>query len=441
MSDPSNGDVRMRGFTQRTSVSAALQWLDQQLFALGEESLPLAACSGRVLARDLVSSYDLPRFPRAMMDGIAIQSRETLGADPLHRIRFEVIADSLPGRGCLLRVQKGEAVRIMTGAPMPEGADAVVPVECVTFESHLAWVQDEIQAGKNVALPGEDVAKGSVVLNAGRWLRPQDLGLLSSLGCDCVPVHCQPRVAMVVTGNELLPPGTPPHDFQVADANSPMLRALVNRDGGIIGGCQLIADDPQRIHETLLADADVVLVTGGSSVGQEDYAPGLLARHGELAIHGIAMRPGGPTGMGTLEGRLVFLLPGNPVSCLCAYDFFAGRAIRSLGGRSKAWPYSSVRCRLDRELASVEGRVDYVRVRIVPGNADAVDCEPQCEPLFASGGSMLSSATQADGFVIIPAAVRSLAAGSPVVVHRYDHPWQQESTPSFPVGEVADRYL
>ena len=109
MSDPSNGDVRMRGFTQRASVSTALHWLDQQLFALGEESLPLASCSGRVLARDLVSNYDLPRFPRAMMDGIAIQSRETLGADSLHRIRFEVIADSLPGRGCLLRVQKGEA--------------------------------------------------------------------------------------------------------------------------------------------------------------------------------------------------------------------------------------------------------------------------------------------------------------------------------------------
>ena len=157
-----------------------------------------------------------------------------------------------------------------------------------------------------------------------------------------VRVIRRPRVRLVVTGNELLPAGSHPSGFHIADANGPMLSALVERDGGLVDFPGLVRDDPDAILEALQSDADIVIVSGGSSVGIEDLAPMLVAQHGELAVHGIAMRPSSPTGLGRMGHRLVFLLPGNPVSSLCAYDFFAGRAIRALGGRPKEWPYRAI---------------------------------------------------------------------------------------------------
>jgi molybdopterin molybdotransferase len=172
----------------------------------------------------------------------------------------------------------------------------------------------------------------------------------------------------------------------------------------------IVPDDPDSLRAALREPADVVLVSGGSSVGQEDHMPRLLAELGELAIHGIAMRPSSPTGMGRIGKRLVFLLPGNPVSCLCAYDFFAGRAIRALGGRSRDWPHPRVRVRLARKLVSTVGRVDYARVQLRGDEA---------EPLAISGASLLSSTTRADGFVIIPADSEGYPAGAEVEVLRY----------------------
>ncbi len=152
-------------------------------------------------------------------------------------------------------------------------------------------------------------------------------------------------------------PGALPNGFHIADANGPMLAALIERDGGLVDFPGLVRDDPDAILEALQADADIVIVSGGSSVGIEDLAPMLVAQEGELAVHGIAMRPSSPTGLGRIGHRLVFLLPGNPVSSLCAYDFFAGRAIRALGGRSKAWPYRTTRGRLNRKISSQIGRL------------------------------------------------------------------------------------
>ena len=172
----------------------------------------------------------------------------------------------------------------------------------------------------------------------------------------------------------------------------------------------LVPDDPAAILSAMRAPADMTIVTGGSSVGQEDFSPSLLAEHGQLAIHGIAMRPSSPTGMGRLGRRLVFLLPGNPVSALCAYDFFAGRAIRALGGRPKDWPYRSVRATLDRKISSPIGRLDYARVRLENGRVT---------PLAVSGASVLSSTTRADGFVIVDDDSEGFAAGSEVDVWLY----------------------
>jgi molybdopterin molybdotransferase len=219
-------------------------------------------------------------------------------------------------------------------------------------------------------------------------------------------------VRIVVTGDEIAMPGAPKHRYEIYDANSSMLRGLAARDGAVLESMRRVPDRPQEIGEAMLASGtDVVLVSGGSSVGAEDHAPGLLAAAGELAVHGIAMRPSSPAGFGRVGATLVFLLPGNPVSCLCAYDFFAGRALRRLGGRTAGWPHRTRTVTLERKIASAVGRVDYCRVRLAGDEAT---------PLALSGASILSSTTQADGFVIVPAASEGFAAGTAVTVYLYE---------------------
>jgi len=408
-------DVRMRGFAQRHTVRAALDWLDAQLQPLPAEDVPLRRAAGRILAASIVSDIDVPSFDRATMDGYAVTADSTEGATAYNQLPLTVIGDSMPGRPFDGFVSAGQAVRVMTGAPMPRGANAVLPVEWIhaedsvgrTFQvSALAAVPPD----KNVGRRGEDIVQGTRLLNPGRVLRPQDLGVLSSIGQGDVRVVKQPRVHLAVTGNELLPAGSSPHDFCIADANGPMLVALIERDGGVVDFPGPVRDDRDAILHALHADADIVIVSGGSSVGVEDLAPMLVAQEGELAVHGIAMRPSSPTGLGRVAHRLIILLPGNPVSCLCGYDFFGGRAVRALGGRDKAWPYRSIRARLKRKINSQIGRLDYARVKIEDGLV---------EPLAIGGASVLSSTTRADGFVVVPADSEGFAPGASVTVWLY----------------------
>ena len=411
--DPPRADVRMRGFAARTTVEAAVEWIDSVLPAfadLGVERVGLIEAAQRVLARDVTSGVNVPNFARSMMDGFALRAEETYGATSYNRLSLRILGTCLPGVPFPSHVAAGETVRIMTGAPLPVGTDAVLPVEETELDGQNLLVLSPVSSGKHVGQVGEDIRAGDVVQPAGRVLRPQDIGVLSSIGVSEVSVVRRPRVRIMITGNELLPAGTSPEGFRIADANGPMLAALVSRDGGEPISSDIIPDNPEAIRNALLQPADIVLVSGGSSVGQEDFVPKLLAEHGELAVHGIAMRPSSPTGMGRLDGRLVFLLPGNPVSCLCAYDFFAGRAIRALGGRSRDWPYRRVRVRLSRKLVSTVGRVDYARV-IVRGD--------EAEPLAVSGASILSSTTRADGFVIVPADSEGQPPGAEVEVFLY----------------------
>jgi molybdopterin molybdotransferase len=409
-------DVRMRGFARRHTVEAALAWLDAQLQPLGDELLALPAAAGRVLAASIASDVDVPGFDRATMDGYAVVAESTDGATAYNSLPLVLIGETLPGRPFHSAVSAGQAVRIMTGAPMPAGCDAVLPAEWADVEPDGTGLQcvralAAVSPGKHVGRRGEDIARGTTLLERGRLLRPQDLGLLSSAGVRDVRVIRKPRVRLVVTGNELLPTGSRPHGSRIVDANGPMLAALVERDGGLVDFPGLVPDEHDAILDALHASADVVIVSGGSSVGIEDLAPTLVARNGNLAVHGIAMRPSSPTGIGRIDDRLVFLLPGNPVSCLCAYDFFAGRATRALGGRTKTWPYRSIRAALTRKLSSQIGRLDYARVRMIEGAV---------EPLAISGASVLSSTTRADGFVSVPADSEGFAPGAEVNVWLYD---------------------
>jgi molybdopterin molybdotransferase len=427
----------MLGFAQRHTVAAALAWLDAQVQPMADESVPLRQAAGRVLAAPVVSAVDVPGFDRATMDGYAVAADSTEGASSYNRIALTIVGDSMPGSAFGGIVTAGQAVRIMTGAPMPAGADAVLPAEWVDVDPDASpdatkrsiSALASVSPGKNLGRRGEDILCGTTVLARGRVLRPQDLGVISSIGLGDVRVFRRPRVRLVITGNELLASGSAPRDYRIADANGPMLAALVERDGGVADFPGLVCDDADAILVAMHADADVIVVSGGSSVGIEDLAPMLVATHGELAIHGIAMRPSSPTGLGRLGPRLVFLLPGNPVSSLCAYDFFAGRAIRALGGRDAAWPYRLVRARLTRKISSPIGRLDYARVKLIDTSGAArrgsdvgrgPRSTPQVEPLAVAGASLLSSTTRADGFVIIGDDSEGYAAGADVDVWLYD---------------------
>jgi molybdopterin molybdotransferase len=263
-----------------------------------------------------------------------------------------------------------------------------------------------------VGQPGEDIEVGQLVLHAGRVLRPQDLGVLASIGFSPVSVVRRPAVAILITGNELLSCGSKPQGYRIVDSNSVMLAALAQRDGALPPRIQMVRDNHDTVRSALRETTeDIVLVSGGSSVGKEDHAPRVLAELGELSVHGIALRPASPTGLGFINGRPVFLLPGNPVSCLCAYDLFAGLAVRRRGGRSLSWPYRSATLPLARKIASVVGRVDYVRVQVR---------ENSVQLLAISGAAILSSTTRADGFVLVPADSEGFPAGANVTVYFYD---------------------
>ncbi|MEM7165190.1 MAG: gephyrin-like molybdotransferase Glp [Planctomycetota bacterium] len=414
-----NADPRMRGFARRSDVADVEALLESRVTTqLPSEDLATQHAAGRVLAGAVVSPIDLPPFDRSAMDGYAVRGEDTFGAEPFTPVRLRVIGQALPGRAFAGTVASGTAVRIMTGAPLPAGADAVLKVE----DSRLLEELSEGQAGavevtaavapeRNVSRRGEDVAASAELLPELRLLRPQDVAVALAAGIANVRVVRQPRFAVVTTGNELLAPGERPQDHRIVDTNGVMVAALLRRDGATAQLYERIPDDARALREVLSqVDGDGIIVCGGSSVGAEDHVPAVVRELGELPVHGIAMRPSSPTGVGFFDERPVFLLPGNPVSCLCAYDFFAGPTVRFLGGRSRPWPYVRRSLPLARKINSEGGRVDYARVIVKDGAV---------EPLLVSGASILSSTVRADGVVIVPRDAEGIEAGATVTVHLY----------------------
>jgi molybdopterin molybdotransferase len=404
-------DVRMKGFQHRATVeearSAALSGLER----LPPESVAVGEGFGRVLVGDVISRVAVPAFRRATMDGYAVQADDTYGASAYSPIHLQVIGESLPGSTPNISVESGSSIRIMTGAPLPDTADAVLRAEDATERSGTVEVRAPVARDRNVGQIGEDIEIGDRVLTDGRRLLPPDVGLLASIGHDPISVVRGPLVRVIVSGNELLVPGEQPHGTSIVDSNSPMLTALIERDGGRSEVVRL-PDDPKAMRAALARPgADVIVTAGAASVGAEDRVPALVDELGDLIIHGVAMRPSSPTGVGRIGGRPVLILPGNPVSCLVAYDFFAGPVIRRLSGLPEAWPYHSRHLPLAKRLVSQIGRTDYARVQIEDGRV---------VPLAISGASVLSSVTRASGFVVVPAPLEGYPEGAEVEVHLYD---------------------
>ncbi len=392
-------DVRLCGFPERASAAEAVAWVDAHS-ALGAEAVGSAEACGRILHAELAAGADLPACDRAADDGYAVRSRETIGAGAYNPIPFTLQAADAP-------LAASGAALVNAGAPLPHGADAVLPFGAANRAGALVEALAPVAEGMGVERRGRELRSGAPILDATRELRAQDVAILAALGVERVQVVRRPRVRIVVAGPKRSDGLSRP------EVNAPMLRALVARDGGEADATHLLAGDELAgaIARSLLAPgADAILVAGRTGTGADDEAPLALADAGELAVHGIALRPGGSAGMGRVASIPVILLPGEPLACLCAYELLAGRLVRRLGGRDPRLPHAVRQAEVSRKIVSAVGFVDVCQVRLFDGRV---------EPIGSSEDGGLASAVQADGFVVVPAPLEGHAPGARVDVHLY----------------------
>ena len=400
----------MRPFTATIPLGEAQQRLRAAARPLARvETVALDQLTGRVLAEDVTARADVPPFARAMMDGYAVRADDTSGATPGTPRELSVVGRVFTGEVFTGRVSAGQAVEIATGAPLPDGATAVVMVEetapGVTADRVL--VRTSVTPGQHVGRAGADIAQGEVVLRAGDHLLPARVGVLAALGLREAPVYARPRVALVSTGNEVVPPGTPLRPGQIHDVNRTTLCAIVAAHGGEPAPLAVAADTLDALHEALAATVgcDAIVFSGGSSVGDRDLLIDLLQSRGEVIFHGVATRPGKPTAFGTIGGAPLFGMPGNPTSCLTNAYVMLVPFLRTLAHLPPHRPHV-VRVPLARRVASAPDRTQFYTVRIVDGHA---------EPAFKASSDITSMA-HADGYVEIAAEVTALEAGSIVDV-------------------------
>lgn len=373
---------------------------------------------GLELTQDIVARENVPGFARATVDGFAVRSRDTFGAGEETPSALRLIGEVLMGRPAEITVGPGEAVAVSTGGMMPGGADAVVMLEHT--ESLLGgWINvlKAVAPGENVMREGEDVKKGQTILQVGHRLRPQDIGVLAALGYREVAVWEPWRVGILATGNEIVPPEAEPDLGQVRDINSYTLYALVQSCGGEAKLYGIVPDDLDLLRERVsqaLAENHVVLLSGGSSVGTRDLTLRLLAEWNEEGIlfHGVSIRPGKPTLAAVIGEKMVFGLPGHPVSAMVSFDLFV-RPLLSYGYFKSPEEEPVVEAILSRNLPSDAGREDYVRVRLVAGEEGLV-----AVPIPGKSG-LISTMVKADGLVIVPLNKAGLEAGTRVKVRLF----------------------
>ncbi len=408
--------VRMRGFTERVRLGDALTAILSNVRQLGTERAPFDRALGRVLAEDIVSRVDIPPFDRSAVDGYAVRAADTFGTSQTKQKKLRVIGSARMGVATKLRVGRGQAVKLMTGAQMPKGADAVVMVEHTKVEGGRIAVLAPLTPGKNVSAKGEDVRAGEVVLRRGQQLRPQDIGMLASVGHLRVRVFRRPKVAIIATGPELRRPGARLRPAHITDINSYSLAAGVESCGGVADLRGIVPDEPKTLRRTLqeaLRD-DMVLISGATAVGEHDIAPEIVAELGRLLFHGVTLRPGGPTAFGIVRGKPVYCLAGFPVASLVAFDLLVRPALWVAQGLPADWGHLRVRAKLTRKIASSLGRADVVRVRVWSEAGELL-----AEPIRITGSSILSSMTQADGFVIVPESYEGFNKGQVIEVELY----------------------
>jgi molybdopterin molybdotransferase len=379
----------------------------------------LLEARGTVLAEDVTAPGDLPPFPNSAMDGYAVRAGE-VGQGARLRIAGEVAA----GAGHLVGPQPGEAVRIMTGAPIPPGATAVVPVELVEEDGYEVVLGITPSSGENVRAAGESVIAGEVVLRAGRTLGPHEIGMLAAMGIARVAHHPRVRVATLATGDELVEPGQPLRPGQIHESNSYGIAAQIAEAGGIPYRQPIAPDDRVRLRRAFqdaLSTADLLVTSGGVSAGRYDLSKQVMAEMGDVAFSKVAVQPGMPQAFGHIDGIPVFGLPGNPVSSAVSFEVLVRPAIRRMQGRTDL-DRPRVVARLAEDVTSPPHRVSFLRVALERGTGADGGPAWVASTTGAQGSGILRSMVLADGLAEVPADRTALAAGDPVTVHLLGDP-------------------
>jgi len=388
------------------SVDEAVRLLDAALTPLGRETVALKPALGRVLAADVVADRDFPPTDRSAMDGFAVRSADLPSPGTLR-----VIGEVRAGAGAAdIEVGPGEACRVFTGAVIPAGADAVVMVERTEEdrESGIVRIDDTPTAGRHIRGAAQDLRRGDPVLSSGQEIRPAEIAALASVGLVEVPVYRRPRVAVLSTGDEVVPAHTTPAPHQVRNSNAPMLMALVEQAGFEAADLGNAPDRRSLLRQKLALglEADLLLVTGGVSVGDYDLVDEELASAGvETLFHGVAMKPGKPILAGRRAGRLVLGLPGNPLSAFVGFKIFAEPALRRFSGMSVAWK-QPVTVRLDEPIRHRPGRRTYHLAHVEDRGEGWV-----AVPVRSTGSGDVLSLSRANAIVITASQAGDVAAG------------------------------
>lgn len=397
--------VRGSGFVERTRVGEALETLRGATnVSTGTQTVPLADADGRVLAEAVTSPRNVPDFPRAAMDGYAVRAEDTFGAADRSPATLSVGDSAGPQR----------ATWVHTGSPVAEPADAVVKTENAREVGDSIEITSTAAVGQNVSDVGEDVEADQHLFGPGQRLRPSDLALLRSVGIESVTVRERPSVAVIPTGEELVE--RDPSPGEAIETNGLMVTSLVERWGGNARYRDVVTDDRDALVDAIEADldADVIVTTGGSSIGKRDLLPAVVEDRGDLLVHGVALKPGHPVAIGQVEDTPVLLLPGYPVACIVnAWQFV--RPVVSWTADTEPDEPARVEADLNRKIRSEPGIRSCVRVTVSETDEGVV-----AEPVHESGASILSSVSLADGWVQVPESIEGYDAGDRVTVEFWE---------------------
>jgi molybdopterin molybdotransferase len=385
---------------------------------VSEDILPLNQCAGRILSQDIPSKIDLPEFNRATMDGYAVQARSTFGASESMPALFTIVGAVEMGEVPTVSVKTGQAVRIATGGMLPHGADSVVMVEHTqALNEHTLEIFKSVAPLQHVIEIGEDFRRGEQILSRGSRIRPQEMGVLAALGETRIPVYRQPVVAIISSGDEIVPIEQTPGLSQLRDVNAHTLTGLVRLSGGVpvyLGIAKDNVDDLYGLCENAIAQADVVLISGGSSVGSRDFTIDVIRAlpDADILAHGVSISPGKPTILARSKQKAIWGLPGQVASAMVVFNVMVRPMLEVIGGLSDdqlstAHEVSAV---LSRNLASAQGREDYVRVKLVY-RANQL----YAEPILGKSG-LIHTMVKANGLIRIEMNSEGLDKGTRVRV-------------------------
>lgn len=400
---------RMKPMTHLISISEAKKILDEYAKPTGRvEKIPLIDADGRILASDIKAPIDVPPFDRAAMDGYAVRASDTFGASQFKPKKLRIIETVHAGMMAKEKVTEGRCTEIATGAPMPDGADAVVMVEDTEHEGKYIRIYRAVHPGENVGKKGEDIAAGAVVLKKNELLNPAKSGVLAALGFEKAKVYAKPKIAVIPSGNEIVEQGAPLPPGKIYDVNSYTLATLIVRNGCIPDIFPVVPDSLENVKGALAEAADrndLIIISGGSSVGEKDVMVGAIESIGKLLFHGIAVKPGKPTLCGIVNGKMVIGMPGYPTSCLTNGYGLLIPILRKMARLPPVVP-RKIRARMARRITSTIGRFQFLPVKLEKGKAI---------PVFKESGA-ITSMSLADGYIEIPENVDLVEKGEEVEV-------------------------